>query len=373
MRIIALLLVPVLLAGFTSGLEAQEKALQYEAEGIEVGAATAKEPLGESFSLKAALDYLEKGSLAWSRKRNCVSCHTNGTYMQMRPELTPLLGKPTAEMREFYVKRLKQLGRADVELLKKGLKPTQVAYVAIGLASWDAHVSGKLSDETRSGLDLMLKVQSEDGSWNNIDCWPPFESSSYHGATVAAMALATAPGYLDELKKDGRIGQVEKLKTYLRQTTPPHDYGRLLLLWASTRMAGLLEKEQQEEIIQMVFSHQQKDGGWSMRTFSTPENWGGGSRAEKLRAETDFATPASDGHQTGLAVIVLRDAGIEAEDPRLGKAVNWILANQRTSGRWWTRSLNTDTFHFITYSGTMYPLVALYKCNKLPKTDSGGD
>ena len=27
----------------------------------------------------------------------------------------------------------------------------------------------------------------------------------------------------------------------------------------------------------------------------------------------------------------------------------------------------------ITYSGTMYPLVALYKCNKLPKTDSGGD
>ena len=373
MRIIALLLVPVLLAGFTSGLEAQEKALQYEAEGIEVGAATAKEPLGESFSLKAALDYLEKGSLAWSRKRNCVSCHTNGTYMQMRPELTPLLGKPTAEMREFYVKRLKQLGRADVELLKKGLKPTQVAYVAIGLASWDAHVSGKLSDETRSGLDLMLKVQSEDGSWNNIDCWPPFESSSYHGATVAAMALATAPGYLDELKKDGRIGQVEKLKTYLRQTTPPHDYGRLLLLWASTRMAGLLEREQQEEIIQMVFSHQQKDGGWSMRTFSTPENWGGGSRAEKLRAEPDFATPASDGHQTGLAVIVLRDAGIEAEDPRIGKAVNWILANQRTSGRWWTRSLNTDTFHFITYSGTMYPLVALYKCNKLPKTDSGGD
>ncbi|MDP7204943.1 MAG: prenyltransferase/squalene oxidase repeat-containing protein [Pirellulaceae bacterium] len=373
MRTFSLLLVTVLLSGLTSGLGAQEKALQYEAEGIEVSAATAEEPLGESFSLKAALDYLEKGSLAWSRKRNCVSCHTNGTYMQMRPELTPLLGKPTAEMREFYVKRLGQLARANVDVLKKGLKPTQVAYVAIGLASWDAHVTGELSAETRSGLDLMLKVQSEDGSWNNIDCWPPFESSSYHGATVAATALALAPGYLEELKKDGRIGQVEKLKTYLRQTTPPHDYGRLLLLWASTRMDGLLDKQQQQEIVQMIFSHQQADGGWSMRTFSTPEAWGGGSRAEKLRAEPEYKNPPSDGHQTGLAVIVLRDAGIPAGDPRIEKAVNWILANQRTSGRWWTRSLNTDTFHFITYSGTMYPLLALYKCNKLPKTDSGGD
>ena len=115
----------------------------------------------------------------------------------------------------------------------------------------------------------------------------------------------------------------------------------------------------------MVFSHQQADGGWSMRSFSTPEAWGGGNRAEKIRSEPDFENPPSDGHQTGLAVIVLRDAGVSAEDPRIQKAVNWILANQRTSGRWWTRSLNTDGFHFITYSGTMYPLVALYKCGEL--------
>jgi len=367
MRTIPALLLPLLFLGCASGLLAQEKQLQYESEGIEVGAATADEPRLERFSLKAAVDYLEKGSLAWSRKRNCVACHTNGTYMQMRPELTPLLGKPTAEMREFYVKRLEQLSRANVDLLKKGFKPTQVAYVATGLASWDAHVTGELSAETRSALDLMLKVQSENGSWNNIDCWPPFESSSYHGATMAAMALASAPGYLEELKKDGRIGQVDQLKTYLRQTTPPHDYGRLLLLWASTRMDGLAPKKKQQKIIQMVFSHQQADGGWSMRSFSTPEAWGGGNRAEKIRSEPDFENPPSDGHQTGLAVIVLRDAGVSAEDPCIQKAVNWILANQRTSGRWWTRSLNTDGFHFITYSGTMYPLVALYKCGELPE------
>ena len=79
---------------------------------------------------------------------------------------------------------------------------------------------------------------------------------------------------------------------------------------------------------------------------------------------------------TGLAVLVLREAGVPAEDPRLKKAVKWLLANQRESGRWWTRSLNTDKYHYITYSGTAYPLLALAKCGVLtsklapkPKTE----
>ena len=52
---------------------------------------------------------------------------------------------------------------------------------------------------------------------------------------------------------------------------------------------------------------------------------------------------------TGLAVLVLREAGVPANDPRLQKGIQWLLANQRESGRWWTRSLNTDKAHYITY------------------------
>ena len=59
-----------------------------------------------------------------------------------------------------------------------------------------------------------------------------------------------------------------------------------------------------------------------------------------------------------------------ADEPRLKRAVDWLKKNQRDSGRWWTRSLNTDTFHFITYSGTAYALLALEKCGELP-TDNG--
>ena len=61
-----------------------------------------------------------------------------------------------------------------------------------------------------------------------------------------------------------------------------------------------------------------------------------------------------------------------AKDARLQKAVQWLLTNQRASGRWWTRSLNTDKFHYITYSGTAYPLLALVKCGSLPAGLGGG-
>ena len=96
-----------------------------------------------------------------------------------------------------------------------------------------------------------------------------------------------------------------------------------------------------------------------MRQFAEPEEWGDGSRAEKLRSETDFETPESDGHMTGLALIVLQESGMTADAESVRRGLDWLRTHQRESGRWWTRSLNTDDWHFITYSGTAYPLLAL--------------
>jgi hypothetical protein len=74
-----------------------------------------------------------------------------------------------------------------------------------------------------------------------------------------------------------------------------------------------------------------------------------------------------DGHMTGLAIIALRKAGLASTDPQLQRGISWLLHNQRQSGRWWTRSLNTDDWHFVTYSGTLYPLLALALCDALPR------
>ena len=113
-------------------------------------------------------------------------------------------------------------------------------------------------------------------------------------------------------------------------------------------------------------------GRGSLRTFAKPEQCGSGNRAGKLLDEPGIDNPPSDGHMTGLAVLVLRGAGIAATDTRIQAAVSWLKTNQRESGRWWTRSLNADTSHFITFSSTGYSLLALAKCDALEKSHGVG-
>lgn len=349
--------------------------LQYDFEDLRVPAPSADEPLRDAVSTTLAVDYLEQGSRAWSGQRKCISCHTNGSYMTVRPALVPSLGKPPESTRQFFVETLESLSQEERRKLKQGTRPAQVIYLAAGLAEWDAHVVGSLSPETEQALTLMFELQTERGTWGTLDCWPPYESDAFHEANVAAQGVLAAPGWLDRTlaatEADGgptalRQG-VERLRTYLRTEPPPHDYGRVLLLWTATRWPDLLDEGARQSLVERLLSHQREDGGWSLRTFAAPEAWGGGNRAEKLRAEPDFTSPASDGHMTGLALIVLRSAGLAADHAAIRRGVTWLKTHQQISGRWWTRSLNTDGVHFITYSGTAFPLLALQLCDELPR------
>lgn len=89
-------------------------------------------------------------------------------------------------------------------------------------------------------------------------------------------------------------------------------------------MPGLVDDAQKQDLVATLSKHQRDDGGWSIRTFAAPEKWGSGNRAKKLKAEPEFETPPSDGHMTGLAIVVLREAGIPANDARLQKGLAWL-------------------------------------------------
>ena len=342
---------------------------QYHFENITIPAASGGEPTRAHVSIPLATEYLENGAIAWSGERKCVSCHTNGTYMVTRPALSPSLGQPSDMTRTFFIAQMADLSQEPLSRMREGTRSASAIYIAAGLAEWDKHITKTLSPETEQALELMFRAQAENGTWASLDCWPPFESDAYHEATVAAMAAATAPGWLQKVSASDNESLktgVDRLKNYLKATPPLHDYSRVLLLWANSRMTDLLTSEQQQELIEVLSKHQRDDGGWSIRTFAAPDAWGSGNRAEKLRAEPEFADPPSDGHMTGLAVIVLRSSGIAADDPGIQKGITWLKSNQRESGRWWTRSLNTDSSHFITYSGTAYPLLALQMCDAMP-------
>jgi len=344
-------------------------AYQYHFESITIAPASVGEPKLEHFSPKLASEYVEQGALAWTRENKCVSCHTNGSYMVTRPWLTPYLGQPQKELREFFVSTLHGQLAIDRAALQSDLGPAQAVYVAAGLAAWDAQVAKSLSPETEQALRLMFELQRDTGTWGSNDCWPPFESSAFQLATVAALAVGTAPGWLDKQKSGALGAQIDRLAKYLRaERGLQGDYDRTALLWAASEFPGVLNSRRKQDLVDMICQHQRPDGGWSIRTFAEPEQWGKGNRAEKLRSEPEFADPLSDGHMTGLAIVALRKAGVAPNDPRIRRGLSWLLHNQRASGRWWTRSLNTDAWHFITYSGTLYPLLALALCDELPKS-----
>ncbi len=322
------------------------------------------------FSPQLAEAYIEQGAVAWTGDWKCVACHTNGSYMVARPLMTEQLGSPNPALRDFFVSQLRDELATDPAKLNPAEDSTQAVYIAAGLAIWDAHVTHHLSPETAEALDMMFKLQRSTGDWTiSDDNNPPLESSTYQLATVAARAVGNAPGWLAAQQDSPVATKVKLLEDFLRNGHKMQaDYDRTDLLWASAELPGLIDAARQQQLIAMILQHQRPDGGWAMRSFAQPEQWGKGNRAPRLRAEPDLADPPSDGHMTGLAIIALRKAGVPATDPHIQRGIAWLTANQRSSGRWWTRSLNTDNWKFINYSGTVYPLLALSMCDALPVT-----
>ncbi|MCB1093023.1 MAG: hypothetical protein KDL87_15910, partial [Verrucomicrobiae bacterium] len=237
-------ILPLCLLACASLATAQDESQkpQYDDGSIVVPAARADESILPAFSSAAAEHHLRDGALAWSESKSCISCHTNGAYLTMRPALTPWLGRPENRLREFALAELAKLKNTDPDMLQKGTRPAQAIYIAAGLAEWDRHVTKTLSPETREALEFMFSLQQDTGSWASLDCWPPYESDAYHLATVAAMAAGTAPDWLESARSERVAAGLEKLKRYLTSTEPPHDYGRTLLLWASCRFPGLLDE-----------------------------------------------------------------------------------------------------------------------------------
>ena len=351
--------------------ERDHRVHQYHFGSISILPASADEPAAQTLSFDRAVRYVEDGAKAWVNDRGCVTCHTTGWYGILRPQLSESLGQPDPYFRAFLEEQLRETLAEDPEELKKGTNPGRIVHLATALASWDAYVDQRLSPQTEQALELMFSLQRDDGAWHSLDTWPPFESDVFQLATVAAMGVGIAPGWLEQATSPELQEQISGLREYLGRVAPPHDYARVALLWADQYLPGVIAAESKEDVVRMILDHQRPDGGWSIRSFSEPEKWGRGNRAERLRAEADFADPPSDGHQTGLALVVLTSAGVPSTHPAVERGVAWLKANQRQSGRWWTKSLNTDTWHFITYTGTLYPVMALTVTGSVPRPLSG--
>jgi squalene-hopene/tetraprenyl-beta-curcumene cyclase len=197
-----------------------------------------------------------------------------------------------------------------------------------------------------------VKVEKSDGGWEWLKCgWPPLEHDDYYGAIIAALGAGHAPG--DYTRSAPPQRGLERLRAYLRKTPPLDMHHQTMLLWAATRLDGLMDSDQKAATVRSLRALQRADGGWCLPSL--------GQWKRRNGQPNDPGSP-SDGYATGLIVFVLREAGVPATDPAIQRGIAWLKSHQRASGRWFTRSLNDDEDHYIADAGTCLAVMALCRC-----------
>jgi squalene-hopene/tetraprenyl-beta-curcumene cyclase len=330
---------------------------------------------------RAAAAFLDSRQMWWQSWPNaardhgtfCVSCHTAGPYAIGRAALRTALGEralsaPEQKLVDNVVKRVTMWREVEPWYpdQTRGIPKTsesraaEAVMNALVLATRDAQ-TGKLSDEARTAFAnmwaLQMRTQDASGAWTWLNFhYEPWESptSSYFGASLAAVAVGSAPdGYASS---PAIADNIKLLREYFKRETDKQSvFNKLMGLWASAKVENLLTREQRQSIIEAAAQKQQADGGWSTASLGTWE------RVDKTPLDTK-----SDGFATGLATLALQAAGVPASDARVAKGLAWLRANQNhETGQWTASSLNknrdpnSDIGKFMSDAATAYAVLAL--------------
>ena len=295
----------------------------------------------DTWSPKAAAAYLDQRAgwwMGWQRAARdhgtfCVSCHTALPYALSRAALREALAddasSDTNERRllDNVTKRVrlwKEVGpyysdQADKAAESRG---TEAVLNALILANHDAR-NGRLSEDTRTALDNMWALQQTTGDQAGAWSWlrfglSPWEGrdSQYYGAALAALAVGTAP---DQYRSTVAIqDHLELLRAYLdREYSRQPLSNRVVLLWASTSLPGLLGHELQQSLVDEIIGAQRRDGGWSLSSLAESSRVSNVRSYVRswIRSERTLVTTNSDGYATGLVIFALLKARTPRECP----------------------------------------------------------
>ena len=366
-----------------------KKTIIFAAAGLcLVASVSATRPRAEAdpattWNRKAAAAYLDQRATWWTTWPNaqrdhgtfCISCHTALPYALARPALRQPLGEngpsPSEaalvanvtkrvtmwrDVEPFYPDQLRGVPKTSES------RGTESILNAVILARRDAR-TGSLSDEGRRALDNMWALQMKTGEQTGAWTWLQFhnepwegDSSPFHGATLAAIAIHSAPGgYAASPENQDRV---KALHDYLRKGNEKQALlSRAMLLWASTLSPSMLTHDQQQGIVDALQRAQQDDGGWSTASMGS---W--------KRADGTPLDARSDGYATGLVTFALESVADARTQPQVKRGLAWLVAHQDpASGTWFAASLNkqrdpaSDAGKFMSDAATAYAVLALTK------------
>jgi len=346
-------------------------------------------PPATQWNRVAAATYLDRRMDWWMGWRSaqrghgtfCVSCHTSVPYALARPALTAALAEPSQAPDELKLlenvrQRVRLWGHSDPYYTEAWdgtdksveARGTEAVLNALTLAWYDAR-GGHLSPEAAQALDDMWAMQLRDGDERGSWAWLDFDAApwelgdaQFYGAALAALAVGVAP---DAYQKRPQIqDQLGLLRGYLASHYQDESlHHRLIALWASTRLPGVVSADQSLSLVEAVLHAQNPDGGWSLSSLVNRT-----TKQGRLLRDT-----ASDGYGTALVVFVLEEAKIAGVSQEVDRGLQWLVSNQRgaeswvvrQNGAWSARSMNVkrnpwgNVGRFMSDAATAYAVLAL--------------
>jgi squalene-hopene/tetraprenyl-beta-curcumene cyclase len=296
------------------------------------------------------MDSRQKEWVAWPMALRsgvaCVSCHTGLPYLVARPALRQALGEkngPTLYEGVLVASMRATVIRTDAKDLFDGLKGVIIdqvygaqAVLSALVLAMDDGPRGRLSPEGEKSFDRMWSLQVKQGpdhgawQWSDFDLDPwETKDSVVYGTALAALATGIAPA--DYQSRPAIRENVAAMTAYLRQgqkSTPLHN--RLFLLWASSKLRGLLPDADKQAILSELWSKQEADGGWTLQSLGP---W----------KKRDAAAPqvGANSYATALAAFSAVQAGVQPSQSNLSKALAWLKTHQdHQSGSWSADSMN---------------------------------
>ncbi len=319
-----------------------------------------------TWDMDGALAYLDGRAEEWKQHSEterpdgtaCISCHSMlpyllaGSLLQREPTAIGILLRQDVEQRVQNWSDVKPWVSSDDQSKDKQALGTESIFNAAILSAHDVQEQlDELSPVAEKAFDNLWALQKSNGGWDwmnyHLEPWESTEGEHY-GAALAAVAVGIAPGRyaIDPLVR----GNLTALGQFLHEgyaTQSLNLHSEAFILWASTKIDGILEPAEQSDLAQRLLASQNPDGGWSLSTLLGREP----------------SSSESDGYATGLAVFVLKQAGKTGE---VRKGLEWLVENQNENGYWLTVSVNQDLTEqdafsnkFMWDASTAFALLAL--------------
>lgn len=301
------------------------------------------DPAAVTQAVQAGLRILQKGTLGYSEKQNCFTCHN---------QTLPMLAQATARKHGFKINEelLHEQARFTHESFEErtsslrrgkgiGGQSMTVAFGlwALDLAEWQP------SETTEAMADFLIKTQEDNGRFFTNKSRPPLEDSPATSATLATYYLKKFASDNDQPEAEA---SVEKGRRWLFDYQPERQEDENSLLWGMHLLGA--GDEMTSKARQRVLQSQRADGGWGQ-----------------------LPDMPSDPYATGQALWTLQETGLPTTDPCYQRGVTYLLNTQREDGSWLVKTRSKPIQRhfesgfphgkdqFISICGTSWAVAAL--------------